>query len=168
MTEVQKEQARARTRAWYAANRERALEYEKQRRAKNLPEAKAVRKSRYAKDPEAAKAAVRAWKVANPRKVLAQTIRRYGLTLDDYDRLWARQVGRCAVCRREPGAKKLDRLHVDHDHASGRVRGLLCGRCNVGLGAFGDDAERMRAAALYVLDPSGLRFEEMLGTGLEV
>jgi hypothetical protein len=74
---------------------------------------------------------------------------RYGLTLDDYKTMLAAQGGVCAICR-EPSTSAWGSLHVDHDHDTGRVRGLLCEACNVGLGNFKDDPARLRAAAVYL------------------
>lgn len=72
----------------------------------------------------------------------------YGITTDQYDALLAAQDNRCAICRVDtPGGKG---WHVDHDHTTGAVRGLLCGHCNLGLGHFDDDAERLRAAIAYI------------------
>jgi recombination endonuclease VII len=70
--------------------------------------------------------------------------RRYGLTSADVDRMIGAQGGVCAVCRRR------DPQHVDHDHRTGRVRGILCSLCNQGLGNFDDDVEVMAAAIAYV------------------
>jgi len=55
---------------------------------------------------------------------------RYGLTIGEYDALLKRQKGRCAICRRPP---KKRRLYVDHDHATKKIRGLLCASCNSSL-----------------------------------
>ena len=60
----------------------------------------------------------------------------------------AAQGGVCALCHRPPLAGKT--LHVDHDHATGRVRGVLCFTCNNALGDFEDDPGRLRGAASYL------------------
>lgn len=78
---------------------------------------------------------------------------RYGLTTAEYDALFAAQSGACAICC-QPETRllrgKVQRLSVDHDHTSGRVRGLLCSACNVGLALFRDDEHRLRQAIAYL------------------
>lgn len=71
----------------------------------------------------------------------------YGLEPSSYLAMVDAQAGLCAICGREPGKKG---LCVDHDHATGRVRALLCARCNLALGALKDDAALCRAAARYL------------------
>jgi hypothetical protein len=76
---------------------------------------------------------------------------RYGITREEYDALTIKQGGLCAICKgSDPRRGKSTRLFVDHDHETGRVRGLLCHRCNVALGGFSDDIARLRAAANYL------------------
>lgn len=75
--------------------------------------------------------------------------RRYGIGAADVDALIAEQGGVCAVCGRP------DPEHVDHDHVTGIVRGILCFNCNGGLGQFGDDQDRLIAAAHY-FDAAGV------------
>lgn len=71
---------------------------------------------------------------------------RYGLSEAQYVELLRQQEGRCAACRIE-----LDRgSHVDHDHVTGRVRGILCRPCNLALGHVKEDPERLRRLAVYV------------------
>jgi hypothetical protein len=70
--------------------------------------------------------------------------RRYGITAAEADHLLRLQGGLCAICKIAPAQ------HVDHDHATGAVRALLCFNCNGGLGQFKDDPAVLRAAAEYV------------------
>ncbi len=74
----------------------------------------------------------------------------YGMTIEDYDSMLRQQGGACAICRREPSTGNGKVLHVDHDHATGRVRGLLCTNCNTGLGHFRDSTDALAAAAAYL------------------
>jgi Autographiviridae endonuclease VII len=75
----------------------------------------------------------------------------YGITLAEYEALLAEQGGGCAICGvTEPGGRG-KRFHVDHDHETGAVRALLCHGCNTGLGAFGDDVDRLMSAVAYLL-----------------
>lgn len=75
---------------------------------------------------------------------------RYGLTLERYIEMLDLQGGHCAICgATEPGGNS-SVWHVDHCHSSGRVRGLLCGACNRGLGQFRDDPDRLRSAVDYL------------------
>jgi hypothetical protein len=69
----------------------------------------------------------------------------YGLTLEDFAAMAARQNGLCAICRRRPRKP----LFVDHSHRTYMLRSLLCLGCNSGLGHFGDDPALLRAAADY-------------------
>lgn len=80
---------------------------------------------------------------------------KYGLTLAEYEAMADAQGGVCAICKRpqtavsKTGAVKL--MPVDHDHRTGKNRGLLCDPCNIGLGAFEDDIVRLSAAIDYLL-----------------
>ena len=65
--------------------------------------------------------------------------RKFGITPEDYERRLAQQGGGCAVCGRAPKPGKS--LHVDHDHETGYVRGLLCFKCNAALGQLDDDLD---------------------------
>jgi Recombination endonuclease VII len=73
---------------------------------------------------------------------------KHGATIEDRRRLLAQQFGKCAICDRP-----IDTLaNIDHDHLTGEIRGLLCGRCNKAIGWFGDDPELLGRAMVY-LDP---------------
>jgi hypothetical protein len=79
----------------------------------------------------------------------------YGIRISDYTRLLAEQGGLCAICRRKPRSDRP--LFIDHDHKSGRVRGLLCGRCNTGIGYFHDDPDKLERAVDYLEEPPANR-----------
>ena len=80
----------------------------------------------------------------------------YGITIQDYDRMLKEQNKVCAICKSKElltnhVSKKRQRLSVDHDHATGKVRGLLCSRCNKALGLFYDDPSILKAATEYLI-----------------
>lgn len=79
-------------------------------------------------------------------------MRKYGITQEVYDEMFAKQKGLCAICLGGPTdiGKKNDRLSVDHDHKTGKVRGLLCNDCNVSLGKFKDDISILKRAIKYL------------------
>lgn len=80
-----------------------------------------------------------------------QILKRHGITQEQYDTLLARQHGRCAICGRNSGNhKKTTAFQIDHDHKTGRNRGLLCTSCNRGLGWFVDSVANLRAAISYL------------------
>lgn len=117
-------------------------------------------------NPEANRRRAREWQLAHPERVAEKTAeyrasgrkaiadrkshlkRRFGLTVEEYDTMLQNQGGVCRLCGAPPQPPYS--LHVDHDHATGRVRGILCFRCNNALGDFADDPDRLRAAARYV------------------
>lgn len=74
---------------------------------------------------------------------------RYGVSLDEYNKMLEAQGGVCAICSGEPTGKK-QRLCVDHCHQTGKIRGLLCNECNVGIGRLKDSVELLVAAICYL------------------
>ena len=98
---------------------------------------------------------MREYRLANPSatkiKQRRDNLRKYGITQADYEAMLVAQDGRCAICgRRGSGTKQHDRMSIDHDHGTGRVRGLLCRSCNKGIGYFDDEVERLDAAIEYL------------------
>jgi hypothetical protein len=71
---------------------------------------------------------------------------KYGITSAERDAMASAQGNACAICKRT----ETQPLHLDHCHETGKVRGLLCGPCNQGLGLFREDPNRLRAAAEYL------------------
>ena len=76
-------------------------------------------------------------------------LKQYGLTLDDYDEMLEEQGNSCAICDVHISALPTN-LHVDHCHTTGKVRGLLCNKCNAGLGMYNDNPELLYTAIKYL------------------
>jgi hypothetical protein len=127
-----KECTSARRRAWYESNREREIERVRQWSVQNPARVRA-NMQRFTESGKR--------KVSNRKSHLK---RKYGMTLDDFDALLASQGGGCAICG------KPDPDNVDHDHVTGRVRGILCWNCNIGVGQFEDSEDRLAAATSYI------------------
>jgi hypothetical protein len=128
-----RERCRKRTAEWRARN----PGYSKKWREQN-PEA-------YERNTAASRAAYH----ANPELSRDRALKRkFGLTYEQKQAMVSTQNGRCRICQEllQPGR----RTHVDHDHASGKVRGILCSGCNTGLGGFRDNPNFLREAARYV------------------
>lgn len=70
--------------------------------------------------------------------------KRYGITLQEFDALLSKQGFLCPICLKRPA------VHVDHDHRTGTVRGILCEMCNGGLGQFRDNPETIESAIEYL------------------
>jgi len=94
----------------------------------------------------------RNWSRANPAKVInAKLLNRYGISLSDYESMLKSQNYSCSICDKHED-ELTKKLAVDHDHASGGVRGLLCVRCNLALGHFDDDVSSLTRAISYLRD----------------
>jgi len=78
-------------------------------------------------------------------------MRLYGLTLDEYDALVDQHDGVCAICREPPAKGRGKRLVVDHDHQTGRIRGLLCALCNVAIGYLREDPQLFDRTKEYLI-----------------
>lgn len=76
-------------------------------------------------------------------------MRNYGITTDDYNRMFDEQEGRCAICLKHQSEFN-KRLHVDHCHKTNQVRGLLCHNCNLSIGRLGEDIKTLERAIRYL------------------
>jgi hypothetical protein len=97
------------------------------------------------------RASSKAWRVKNnERHKDNNALWKYGVDHGTYDRIFAAQQGRCAICGTTNPGVRTRRFHFDHCHSTGPVRGLLCQSCNNGLGRFKDNPETLRKAAAYL------------------
>jgi hypothetical protein len=97
---------------------------------------------------EVKNAYMKEWRAKNHGRQRAYEMKRSrGLTIAEYDAALEAQNGGCAICRGSDGEF---RLAIDHDHETGANRGLLCSKCNRGLGLFSDDPTRLEEAASYI------------------
>lgn len=81
----------------------------------------------------------------------AHIMEKYGLTAEEYQRMYEHQGGFCAICKRARGLRR--KLSVDHCHTTGEVRGLLCSSCNKYLGHLRDEPAAFYRAADYLMSP---------------
>jgi len=158
------EERRRYFRDWYAANKDKAKanyqrwkakDPEKVRRA-SLAVSKryaerhkelliARRKTNYAANREKFRAKAALQRIKHPD---AHSRRRYGITLAERTTMLEAQGNACAICKRtEPGGRG---WHIDHSHHTGKVRGILCARCNVVLGMAEDSVDTLASAADYL------------------
>ncbi len=88
------------------------------------------------------------YRIKNRKEInLKNRIDRYKISLDSYQELLNLQNGRCAICGTEINQKT---CRIDHDHTTGKVRGLLCTSCNTGIGLFKDSSNIILNAAEYL------------------
>ena len=73
-----------------------------------------------------------------------------GLTIDEYDKMLENQQGKCAICGGGREKQKYS-FSVDHCHATGKIRGILCSNCNAGLGFFKDNPQSLTNALTYLI-----------------
>lgn len=113
---------------------------------------------------ECKNAVSREWTRRNPEKVKAhgkkrvesgayrtyQLKKKYQLTDEQYEDMLESQDGKCAICEATDPGRGNKYFVVDHDHDTGKVRGLLCNNCNRVLGLFGDSAETIESAITYL------------------
>jgi hypothetical protein len=111
-----------------------------------------MQRVKYSKDPMAkVKRQIRAGRRKEKDPLVqrrAELKRLYGITLEEYAEIFSKQNGVCAICLEECKTRKS--LSVDHNHLTGKVRGLLCNRCNRAIGMFNDDVDILERAKKYI------------------
>lgn len=105
-------------------------------RHRNKERVAEISRKSYLKNKDKINAAARQWKRDNPEKFKSIKLKYdYGITLEEYTKILLDQNSSCAICGRHQSEFKLA-LAVDHCHTTGKIRGLLCGPCNTGLGHY--------------------------------
>ncbi len=129
-------------------NRKDMRQWRKDNPEKHRESVKAWRRSRPDKVAQYAKN----WRKNNPEKALSNQFRdNHGITVEQYNSMLNAQNGCCAICKRNKfGKGRASKLWVDHCHTELRIRGLLCQRCNLGIGYFEDDPKLLQAAIAYL------------------
>lgn len=136
-------------------NRDKINSAIRAKRSVDPESARALERARRAADPEKFRERDRRYKEKNPERVKAKARRTnlrklYGLTLDQFDALVKRQLDRCIICEVAFVGMESSKIHVDHCHRTGRVRGVLCSACNLLIGHAREDAHTLRRAVAYI------------------
>ena len=150
---------------WYQKNKEKSLKKRKERYDLNKEHEKELAKNLYSLNKEKRNKQSREWALNNPEKRKAtlkkyrdknpsyrrnaHLKKKYGITQEDFDRMFLEQDGRCLICNTHQSELKTV-LCVDHSHETGKVRGLLCQRCNVGIGKFEDNINFFKRIIEYL------------------
>ena len=124
---------------YYIKNKKRRLNQNKKWKIKNKDRRREWVRKHYIKN------AVRMKR--DDRKYNLKT--NYNLTLEQYNEMFKKQKGKCAICEKHQSELKVS-LHVDHNHTTGQNRGLLCHKCNFGLGLFAESIELFDKAKQYI------------------
>lgn len=129
---------------------EERREYMKGYRERNRAALAARRRHLYATDEDIRRSRL-VYRQSTDKKRAGHLRRRYGITPEAYEALLSSQGGRCAICRTDdPGGRHGRYFAVDHSHADGSVRGLLCATCNQGIGLLKENPEVLAAAIEYL------------------
>ena len=172
MTPEEIRHERAKARVYYAANKEKACAQQRVRRDKYREEINARRREKARrltpKERQLLQARRRAYYDANRDEILKkgrayaaanknttkikknQLWQKFKITLEDWEQMYSNQGGVCSICGKKCRTGK--DLSVDHNHETGKVRSLLCGSCNTGLGMFQDNSKLLIMAAKYLID----------------
>jgi hypothetical protein len=148
--EAHKEELTAKHKEYMAAHKEEQDAWHKAYREARREESAAYMKE-YGKAHHLDKAAYnREWRKNNKDKARDSKMQReFGISLKDYNTMFDKQGGRCAICGKLQSDLKVS-LHIDHDHSTGKVRGLLCHMCNFAIGHALDDIEILASAIKYL------------------
>lgn len=138
----------------YYKHRNKRLEYARKYYYKNWAKIQKRHKAYYLKNKKKIDKYIKNWQLENEDKEnsrlrCSHLKRKYNITIDDYNRMVKQQKGKCKICKSFPDRPSFD---IDHNHKTGQIRGLLCQKCNRGLGHFNHNPKILRKAAKYLED----------------
>lgn len=145
-------------REWAARNKDKKAANDRRYRARHAERIKDQKRQDYERNRSSILGKRRARYAQCASEIQrVQTFRRYGITLAEMEVAFVNQDGRCPICQRELVLERhmSNSCHIDHDHNTGQVRGLLCGKCNRGIGLLSDNPNLLRAAADYLVRSHG-------------
>ncbi len=148
-----KQRQRDAQKRYHEKHKEELRERRRLHRLQNLEAERARGRAEYAKNREARAEASRKWKANNREKFLAGSrlanLKKYGLTPESKEALFLSQGSACAACG-SPDPRGVRGWHIDHDHITGKVRGIVCLYCNVALGKVEDSVDRLKMLIAYL------------------
>jgi hypothetical protein len=113
------------------------------------------------KNPDRKREMGKKWRTANKERLRIQNAcRHYKITPAQFKAIVKKQKGKCAICGAKSSGKR--NLHIDHCHATGIVRGLLCGKCNTAIGMVNENISLLRKAYRYLLRFQRKQYRELL------
>lgn len=125
---------------WYNKNRKKRIKQTEQYRKDNFERLDKKRKEHYKLNRQ---------KYADTERA-NRLLRNYGISTAQYESMKEKQKNVCAICFKKETTGKIKRLRVDHCHSTGKVRGLLCNKCNIGIGFLQDSLVLLKSAMKYL------------------
>lgn len=142
--ERNKKLANARSKEWYLKNRELCIKRARESELRMYNEPERLKRQREAT------ARYRLTEKGKGTFFKAYLKRAYNITVDDYNKMCLDQGNLCAICYEPLFDNSGKKPHVDHSHSTGKIRGILCYKCNNGLGLFNDNIQKLRNAIEYL------------------
>ena len=130
--EVQREKRQAYIKSWRLKNKDKIREQSRSYAEKNKERRTKLARLRYRKNPQ--------------RELDLIRFRKYGISGDEFREIIEKQNGKCPICTNSINKN----FSVDHEHGTGRIRGIICNNCNLAIGNAGDSPDRLRAMASYL------------------
>lgn len=145
LTEEQKTKAKI----WRDANKEKRAEYQREYAKRNRHKLRQYSKDFYERNPD--KPYHKYDSSQRDKSRISHHKYKFGVTAEMFNEMYEAQAGQCCLCKVHfDSSSKSTKPHLDHDHMTNKVRGLLCHRCNVGLGQFKDNIDTLKAAVQYL------------------